>query len=226
MNGVEVCGSSAEGRFVWHSYDLRPVLPDGWQQAVLAFADRAARDKVITPTSVTSREHTRDLCIPVHSVGGRMIAQNLPWLDDLYSGLIRDLAQAISREPVSAARDVQLGLNLHIQRGSTERYECHVDSNPIAALLYVTSHPDGSGGELRVANKGDVRGRHEVDADSTRIHPVAGQLVFFDARRHTHYVAPLRDPEGIRVVVVMTFYIPSCPEEMRPKDLNRHLGLD
>ncbi|SDC50804.1 2OG-Fe(II) oxygenase [Streptomyces prasinopilosus] len=175
--------------------------------------------------SVTSRERVGVTAIPVGFVDGTTIAGELPWLREMYYGPFRAVAQLACAEPVFAARDAHIGLNMHIQRGSAERYECHVDSSPLSALLYVTDHPAGSGGELVVSNRGDVRGREEVDADATRVHPVAGQLVVFDARHRTHYVAPLTDPDGVRIVVVMPYYTPSCPESARPTDLDHHLGL-
>jgi len=175
---------------------------------------------------VTSRERTTDIEFPTHIVSGIRVAQELTWLYDLYCGQIRSLAQRIFREPVSVARLPQHGIRLQIQRGASERYECHVDTVPITGLFYVTDHPVGSGGELVVANRGNVRGQEQVDADATYIHPVAGHLILFDARNHTHYVARLKLPTGIRVVVPMAFYTASCSEDTRPADLNDHLGLE
>ena len=106
------------------------------------------------------------------------------------------------------------------------RYETHVDSNPLEGLLYVTSHPEGAGGELVVGNVLNARGVEAVDVDCTRIFPVAGQLLFFDARKHSHYVGRLLDEAAVRVVVAMNFYTSTCPESARPKDLDRHLGID
>ena len=83
----------------------------------------------------------------------------------------------------------------------------------------------GAGGELVVSNRGDVKGRKNVDADALRIYPTAGQLVVFDGRQHTHYVAPLNDPEGVRATVVMNYYTPSVTEDERPDDLDEHLFL-
>jgi 2OG-Fe(II) oxygenase superfamily len=103
------------------------------------------------------------------------------------------------------------------------RYECHVDSNPLEGLLYVTDHPPGTGGELVVSNRGDVPTAEEVDRDATLIYPVAGHLVFFNGSCHSHYVRPLIAEDGVRVVAAMNYYTPSLPESARPPDLNRHL---
>ena len=213
--------------FVWHTFDVRARLPNEWQAMIIDVARSSAGYRELIPHSVTSREALGDIQIPIHTVDGAVVAERLPWLYDMYHGLFRDLAQLLSHEPVSSSEDIRYGINLNVQRGNKHRYECHVDSNPIEGLLYVTEHPLGTGGELVVSNCGDVRGMDEVDRDATRIYPLAGYLVFFDAREFTHYVSPLRRSEDMRVAAAMNFYIPSCPESARPADLNRHLfGAD
>ena len=213
--------------FTWHCYDLRSELPKGWQEDVAQVAERSAAARTLMPTSVTSREQSADISIPVLTVPGSTVREELPWLFGLYHSRFRDLAQALTAEPVSVATDIRYGINLNVQRGSMMRYECHVDSNPIQGMLYFTYHPPGTGGELVVSNRGDVSGKEAVDADASRIYPVAGHLVLFDARHHTHYVRGTESGSGLRVAAAMNFYTPSSPEANRPKDLNRHLfGTD
>lgn len=212
--------------FLWHCYDVRPELPERWQEEGTAAAKRFAAERSLVPTSVTSREDARVSSIPVLTVGGRYVAEQLPWLYSLYKTRFRDLAQQLTSEPVACANDVRYGITLNVQRGSAMRYEAHVDSNPIEGLLYFTSHPPDHGGDLRVSNIGDVAGIAEIDADVTCIYPVAGHIVYFDARRHSHYVTRLADDGDMRIVATMNFYTPAVPESSRPKDLNQHLFGD
>src|SRR5579863_2175835 len=182
----------------------------------MEFASRYADDRVITPVSVTSRERSASITLPVHFIGGIAVSRRFPWLRDMYYGSFREAAQLVCAERVIPAKSVHIGINLNLQRGNDERYECHVDACPLTAILHATDHPIGTGGDLMVANRGDVRGREEVDADATRIHPVAGHLIVFDARNYSHYVAPLRDADGVRIAIALSYYTPSCPEELRP----------
>lgn len=209
-------------RFSWHSYDLNSVLPKSWQEDILVVARTKATRKVLLPRSVTSREGDPNLQIPVATVGGSTLRSALPWLFDLYLGLFRDLAQLGSHEPVSTASAELIGANLNVQTGDM-RYEAHVDSNPIEGLLYCTDHPKGAGGELVVANDPQAQSIAAIDRDCSVVYPVAGNLVFFDARRFPHYVRPLVVADAVRVVVAMNFYTPSCPESSRPVDLTNHL---
>jgi hypothetical protein len=213
--------------FLWHCYDLRTELAPGWQEDVRAVADSFGQERTLMPMSVTSREESSEIEVPVLTVGGQRVREEIPWLYELYRGRFRDLAQVLTDEPVSAAEDVRYGINLNVQRGRMMRYECHVDSNPIQGMLYFTDHPPGTGGELVVSNRGDVKGKDAVDADAARIYPVAGHLVLFDARRHTHYVRGTESDTDLRVAAAMNFYTSSAPETDRPADLNRHLfGTD
>jgi hypothetical protein len=213
-------------RFVWHTYDLGPVLPPDWQKSVLGIVGAELTTNMIDSSSTTSRESESDTELITHVVSGEKVALRLPWFRELYTGLFAELAQRLSPEPVSTASSAHHWAWIQVQQGADERYECHVDTCPLVGLLYVTDHPRGSGGELVIANRGDVRGRMEVDRDATRVYPVAGNLIFFDARCFTHYVAPLNDPDAIRVVIPMAFFTPSCPETARPLDLDRYLGLE
>jgi hypothetical protein len=209
--------------FLWHCYDLRSELPERWHEEGVGVAERFAAEKSLVPTSVTSREDERVSSIPVLTVGGSRVAEQLPWLYSLYRTRFRDLAQRLTSEPLVCASDDRYGVTLNVQRGRGMRYEAHVDSNPIEGLLYFTSHAPGQGGDLRVSNVGDVEGTAEIDADMTCIYPVAGHIVYFDARHHSHYVTGLAEDHDLRVVAAMNFYTPASPESSRPKDLNKHL---
>lgn len=213
-------------RFTWHSYDVNDLLPRGWQESLTKIAEESARSRVLQPKSVTSREASSAIDIPVLTVPGTVLRQDAPWLVRLYEREFLELAQTLADEPVSSARDERIQVNLNVQRGTSMRYECHVDSNPIEGLLYVTTLPPGSGGELVVSQFGQAANPEEVDAKAATIFPVAGHLIFFDARAHPHYVRALTKDNSVRIVAAMNYYTPSCSEDMRPSDLNAHLFGD
>lgn len=211
------------GRFHWTSFDVNGMLPANWNSDVRRVAAELRTSKVLVPTSVTSRESPAVDAIPVMTVGGLVVKERLAWLYDLYHGPFRELAQDCSVEAVVTAGDDRYGVVLNVQEGPVMRYECHVDSNPIEGLLYCTSHLPGSGGELVVANSTAARDVDGVEEDSSVVYPIAGNVVFFDARDLAHYVRPLVDDDAVRIVAAMNFYTPSSPETHRPPDLNRHL---
>ena len=211
--------------FTWHGFDVRRILPSAFAEQIFDVANEFAKAKTIVPTSVISREGSDVKELPVLTVGGSVIREQLPWLVSLYENEFRDLGQRCETEPVSIAKDERYAINLNVQRGKVMRYEAHVDSNPLEGLLYVTTHPEGAGGELVVGNRLDVSGIEEIEADNTRVYPVSGHLIFFNASKHSHYVAPLRSENDTRIVIAMNFYTPNNPEEARPADLNDHLGI-
>jgi hypothetical protein len=216
--------SAMADAFWWREFDVRHLLPGSWQAEVVGVALSRARPHIIVPRSVTSREEDNNLRLPVLTVGGETIKEELPWLAELYSGRFRDLGQQCVQEPISTASQWRYAINLNVQKGEM-RYECHVDSNPLQGLLYVTDQPFGSGGELVVARRADAVGPDEILHDADVICPNAGLLVFFDARQHPHFVTKLKDPNAIRVVIAMNYYTLGCPESARPPDLDKHLGL-
>jgi len=160
----------------------------------------------------------------VFTIGGAVIRKAAPWIFNLYLNEFREIGQTCIAEPISPASGVRYSINLNVQTGDM-RYEAHVDSNPLEGLLYVTDHPRGSGGELIVCRLQNVVGVDEIARDCVTIYPRVGTLIFFDAREHSHFVRPRNNPGDIRVVAVMNYYTPSCPESARPPDLDKHLGL-
>lgn len=210
-------------RFRWTTFDLNSWLPLDWQRDVQDAAAYADVRK-FPRTPVISRESQEVQVIPRGRVHADQVRYHLPWLFKAYRNELLELAREVSAEPVSAAQDDRYGVVLNVQRGTGMRFECHVDSNPLTGLLFCTDHQ--AGGELVIANDIEAKGLADVDRNCSVIRPRAGHLIFFDARQHPHYARALTAGSETRIVAVMNFYTESCPESIRPRELNRHLYGD
>ncbi|WP_221930767.1 2OG-Fe(II) oxygenase [Changchengzhania lutea] len=198
------------------------MLPKGWKQMIHDIAEEYRDERLLLPKHSSCREANEE-GVNVANVDGITLKRTAPWLYELYATKFVELAQYLTDDKVVIAKDDLHAAVLNIQNGTTMRYEAHVDTNPIQGILYVTTHTPGEGGELVVANSEDCYSIQEIEKNSSRIYPVSGHIVFFDARKFSHYVPPLRDNDKIRIVVAMNFYTSSCPESMRPHDLSIHL---
>jgi hypothetical protein len=198
-------------------------MPEGWEKRLIEAAHGLNRRKRIVPPHQTSREAPEIQELTIRGVGAQVVAAELPWLTNLYATLFRDLAQRTVSEPVTIAQGERHTIVLNVQTSDDMRYECHVDTNPIQGMLYVTTHPTGEGGELVIANNIGAASLAEIDANCSIIYPQSGYLLFFDGRRHPHYIRPLLTRGTIRVAVAMNFYVPSWPESLRPPDLDDYL---
>ncbi len=210
-------------RFRWTTFDVNDVLPPRWQRDVTALA-LDADFRMFPRTPILSREATEVSRISRGRVHAHQVRQRLPWLHELYRGAFLELAQQTHAEPVLAAGDSRYGLVLNVQRGTSMRFECHVDSNPLTGLLFCTDHD--AGGELIVGHDPAASNVAEVERNCSVIRPHAGHLIFFDARRHPHYARPLVSESELRVLADMNFYTASFPESTRPRELNQHLYGD
>ncbi|WP_184854754.1 2OG-Fe(II) oxygenase [Streptosporangium becharense] len=212
---------SSANRFSWLSFDVSSTMPTGWREEIEKVARNDRIIKRLVPPHSTSREGSEVESLQIMTVRGPLMWDRLPWLIDLYQGYFRELYEGATGQRIYPTEDRRYAVVMNVQEG-TDRYECHVDTNPVEALLYVTDHPRGTGGELVVANDERARSVEEVDEDCSILYPVAGHLVFFDARRFPHYVRRLREP-GLRMAVGMNYYTDECPETTRPQDLNEYL---
>jgi hypothetical protein len=211
-------------RFRWSAFDVTSLLPRDWRDEIRTVAaDADFRDFPRTP--ILSREAENVLHINRGRVRAEVVLSRLPWLYQLYRADFRDLAEQAWGEPIEAAADNRYGVVLNVQLGRSMRFECHVDSNPVTGLLFLTDHP-GGGGELVVAHDPAAVTIEALDADGSLIRPQAGHLSLFDGKTFPHYARPLRSAEDMRVVATMNFYTRSCPESTRPAELNRHLFGD
>lgn len=210
-------------RFHWTTFDLNGRLPAGWQRDISAAA-AGADFREFPRTPILSREAPEVQRISRGRVHADQVRQRLPWLYRSYRGEFLGLAALARAERVTAARDDRYGVVLNVQRGTTMRFECHVDSNPLTGLLFCTDHQ--AGGELVFAHDATAADVSAVERDCSVIRPRAGHLIFFDARQHPHYARPLSAASDMRVVAAMNFYTESCPESTRPRELNKHLYGD
>jgi hypothetical protein len=211
--------------FSWTTFDVTGTLPPRWQSDVLAVA-AGSDDRDFPRTPVISREAASIRHISRGRVHAGQVVRGLPWLRELYRSLFRELGEQATRGEVYTAADERYGTVLNVQRGSGMRFECHVDSNPVTGLLFCTDHGPDAGGELVVGHDKAARSLAEIEHACSAIRPQAGHLIFFDGRDHPHYVRPLRADDDVRVVAVMNYYTPLCPESTRPAELNRHLYGD
>jgi hypothetical protein len=208
--------------FCWTTCDVASLLPDNWRDKVRRVAENADFRRY-PRTPYLSREAGDVESVIRGRVRADTLHARLPWLYQLYRSEFLELAAQAWKEPVQAASDDRYGVVLNVQRGKTMRFECHVDSNPLTGLLFLTDHPAG-GGELAIGNDPAVVGVEALDRDCTLITPRAAQLIFFDGKTYAHYARELSMEEDERIVAVMNFYTESCPESAtRPDGLNRHL---
>jgi hypothetical protein len=205
--------------FHWTAFDLTSRLPGSWQRHVgIAAADADFEDFPRTP--ILSREAEDVASIRRGRVHADQVRGGIPWLYESYRSYFLALAQDACCEQVMPARDDRYGVVLNVQRGTTMRFECHVDSNPLTGLLFCTDHL--AGGELVFAGDPAAADVAAVEQEGSVIRPQAGHLIFFDGRRHPHYARPLLSESETRIVAVMNYYTESCPESTRPPELNRH----
>lgn len=210
--------------FRWTTFDVASLLPQDWHQDVPHVA-AAADFREFPRTPVLTREDANVTAIFRGRVHAEQVQLRLPWLYKAYRDTFLNLArQAANDESVMPAVDDRYGVVLNVQRGRSMRFECHVDSNPLTGLLFLTSHAEG--GELVIGHDVRAVGIDAVERECAVIPPHAAHLMFFDGREHPHYARALKTEKDVRVVAVMNFYTESYPESTRPAQLNRHLYGD
>lgn len=196
------------------SRDVISSLPAGWREEVSALAAEA-EFRSYPRTPVLSREAAGVTHVQRGRVEAGKVMEALPWLYDLYHGQFRELGREVFGD-LDCAADDRYGVVLNVQQGPEMRFECHVDSNPVTGLLFLTTSSDG---ELVVSCNPDATGIDQPEEDCFLIPPQEGKIIFFDGKTYPHYARPCK---GTRIAAVMNFYTQADPESNRPAILNRH----
>ncbi|MGH3549892.1 MAG: 2OG-Fe(II) oxygenase [Pseudonocardiaceae bacterium] len=199
------------------SFDLTGLCPPGWQDAIATCCISSGVERRLDGSSLTSREPRSSgiWAPPVFSlVDGKDVAEQVPWLLDLYQHEILHLARE-NYGDVSCSTDSRAGVNINLQH-SGSRYEWHVDSNPLTAVLFVTSHDSMDGGALAFRPDTGERVTAETADHELMIHPVSGTLIFFRAQRYAHQVTEFSSK--YRIGVPMNFFISGIPQDRADVD--------
>jgi Rps23 Pro-64 3,4-dihydroxylase Tpa1-like proline 4-hydroxylase len=147
-------------------------------------------------------------------VDGEDVAAQVPWLLDLYQREILRLAR-INYGDVSCSAELRAGVNINMQHPGS-RYEWHVDSNPLTAVLFVTSHDIMDGGALVFRPDTGDRVTAETADQELKIQPTSGTLVFFRAQRYAHQVEKFSSK--YRISVPMNFFVSGIPQDRADVD--------
>lgn len=188
-------------------------LPHSWTDEINSLLDRCGVISELRGDGPTGREAPDATAMHIAVVAGGEIKQALPWLWELYADLFKAFASAAAGRPLYVANDIRSSININCLRGVGDRYEKHVDSNPMTGLLFATEQSVADGGELVF--------QHPDTQELTIVRPRIGMFICFDAREITHWVAPLKTNRP-RVSIPMNYYW-SPTDQTRPAGLDRKL---
>ena len=88
------------------------------------------------------------LQVRISVVDGEVILRELPWLYQLYTKELLDLASSTTGNTHVIADRLESSININVLDGIGACYEWHLDTNPLTGILFVTTHLTNDGGSL------------------------------------------------------------------------------
>ncbi|MDB4922919.1 2OG-Fe(II) oxygenase [Mucilaginibacter sp.] len=170
-------------------------LPKGWAEEIENLVDRYSTAVFLDGNNPTSREPEETRGMTYHVITGDIIKKSLGWLYELYASRILEIANTISEEVYVADNDLVYAININALKKVGDRYERHVDTEELSAVLFVTDQDDIHGGQLLFHLKEDL----------IAIYPKSGDLILFDARLVEHEVTALK-MDRYRISIPMGYY--------------------
>lgn len=190
--------------------DVRYLLPPDWEQQLHQSLPEMTRQAELLGGEPTSLEPVGTV-ITYELADGTSVASRLPWLYELYTDQFKAIASRVADQELQADDDVRSAVNVNVLPAGGDGYELHVDSNPVTAVLFLSTHRDGEGGELRFL----VAESHWLS-----VSPLAGTLAVFDARDAPHQVCP--SASRARISAPMNYFTPAAGRQ-RPEGLDERL---
>lgn len=190
--------------------DVREMLPSDWSAQIDSLSRSIARAATLKGGTSTSLESV-GTTIAYRLIAGDDVASTLPWLVKLYEKEFLQVAEQFSGQSLVVDDSTTSAININVLEPGEGGYEWHLDSNPVTALLFMSSHLHHEGGMLELRS---------ADNHLLSIEPLAGTLAIFDARLCPHRVtAPAK---GLRVSAPMNYFLAGEQQE-RPDDLDKAL---
>jgi len=155
------------------------LLPDGWNEELIALADAPERH-VVYPSEFSPCLDGDGWSFAV--VEGNVLHRHCPWLLPLYLGQLRAFSAASFDRPVFVERRLRSAMSLHVLAGVGARIDWHAHAGMVNGLLFVTSVDHADGGDLVF---------RDVGGEEVGLAPKAGTFVCFDGA-FEHCVRALR----------------------------------
>jgi hypothetical protein len=162
--------------------DITGLLPKNWVQKITVACQKHAQHVIVHGKGPGSLESDETAGLDYSVVDGVQVKQSLPWMYKLYCNQIKTLAEEYCGNPLAIATNTRISININILEGLDSRYEKHLDSFPVTAMLFVTDHNEDDGGRLVL----------EMEDATMALIPTRGNLVIFEGNKIPHYVENLR----------------------------------
>lgn len=155
------------------------------------------RQKAMDLTGSANRRDTDDGIVRHYSVlDGNRVQREFPSLFGAYAGW-QAMLRAVLGEAVEISIYDRSGVNVRVYHGAGAEHGWHLDTQPITALLYLTTHADEGATEVHPADN--------PEGPVTALLPVAGSMLLMQGRRCLHRAAPISGKEP-RIAVPLNYY--------------------
>ncbi len=206
-------GESLAVRFDVKSLLEAKIGPE-WQKQIMELVDHEGRLVVRRPTHETCREADVNAQLGLITLDGKIVADYVPGMWELYQGTFKQLMQAAlpaGVEPLRAYDDPALALETLSQQPAVEgdpiqrRLEAHVDLRYTAVLVAVAPNLPTEG-RLAISNNPNAKTVEEIKDNATYIVHRAGTLVCFSQGRVSpHVTEEIKDPTSRRVITSLNY---------------------
>lgn len=181
---MKVFGFTPKEPLAFHDIDMSALLSESRKKVLLDAIRTNAVAKNLTLKHSTCRE-LEVSSIPFVYCSGKPLEEEIPWLKEFYQKDVISTVRSALQRDIEPIEGMAQAITAHVL-GHGMRFECHVDSYPTTANLYLQCPP--TGGELAVAPAADTRGYEEIVSKATLLTPKPMELSIVHLNKNVHTV--------------------------------------
>lgn len=124
------------------------ITPYEWAEQCADAASQARRARLLS--SYANSVDTSAVVAEYGLLDGREVLAALPWLYELYSSALLELAAEATGRLVQIDPNIASSINMNVFDVSGSTGIWHVDSNPLTGILYADTRGAGDGGRFKL----------------------------------------------------------------------------
>ena len=152
-------GYDVDKTLLFYDVDVRNLFTGSMKYDLLKAIRESVKARFMTFQHNTCREHEGVKSIPAIYCSGLSLSKKIEWIENFYTNQITKVVSTTLGREVKPINDIGRAITVQVI-GHGMRIECHIDTYPTAANLYLQTAPRG--GKLAISPNRNTKGYQNI----------------------------------------------------------------
>jgi len=178
-------GYNVDKTLLFYDVDVSNLFTESMKYDLLKAIRESVQTRFMTFHHDTCRENEDVKSIPAIYCSGLSLSKKIEWLENFYKNQITKVVSTTLDREVKPVNDIGRAITVQVL-GHGMRIECHIDTYPTAANLYLKTAPRG--GELAISPERNTKGYQNILNEAETLVPLTEMtlgIVHLNNNAHT-----------------------------------------